>query len=107
MVARKTSKKIRELALLAYERDLSRSIDVLHREMEKWKKGQMTVWDIEQSIHVFHNKTARDLYRRYAQSDSILAVSCGIAHGDIAINDVPEEVREQVQKIAEAIIGGA
>ena len=58
---------------------------------------------LEQSIHEFHNKTARRLYRSYAQTESFLAVASGIAQGVIALNDVPEEVREQVQQIAERI----
>lgn len=103
MASRKTSKELKALAQLAYERELSRCMDALQQEMERWKSGQISVWDIEQSIHEFHKKTARDLYRRYAHTDSVLAVACGIAGGNIAINDVPEEAREEVQKIADAI----
>jgi len=103
MASRKTSKLLRELAQVAYERDLSRSIDELHRQMADWKNGQMTVWDIEQSIHEFHNKIARSLYRSYAHTDSILAVAIGIAQGVIVLADALEEVREQLQQIVEGI----
>ena len=103
MASRKTAKQLRELAQVAYERDLSRCIDELHSQMADWKNGQMTVWDIEQSIHEFHNKIARSLYRSYAQTDSILAVAIGIAQGVIVLADAPEEVREQLQQIIEGI----
>jgi hypothetical protein len=103
MASRKTSKELKALAQLAYERELSRCMDALQQEMERWKSGQISVWDIEQSIHEFHNKTARDLYRRYAHTDSVLAVACGIAGGNVTIDDVPGEAREEVQKIVAAI----
>ncbi len=99
MFSKKSQKKLNELALIAYERDLTQRIAELHGEMNAWKKGNMTVWDIEQNIHVFHNKTARNLYRNYVMSEPLFAVSFGVATGVISLLDVPEDAREQVQKI--------
>jgi len=91
---------MRELAQLAYERDLTFSIEVLQEQMKAWKAGKMTVWDIEQDIHLFHNKIARSLYKNYAMSDTIIAVSLGVAKGVISLDDVPEEERKKIQDIA-------
>ncbi len=99
MFSKKTRKLLRELALIAYEKDLTLSIDELYSDMNEWKKGNMTVWDIEKNIHVFHNKTARDLYRSYALSDPLFAVSIGVSKGVISLLEVPEDAREQVHKI--------
>lgn len=107
MASRKTSKQLAELGRLAYERELSRRIDELHRQMNEWRNGKLSVWDIEQSIHEFHNKTARELYRSYAQTDAIFAVAIGIAQGVIHIDDVPEEARDQIQQIVGGINRGA
>jgi len=103
MTSRKGSKQIRKLALLAYEKDLSRCIRVLQDQMAEWTRAEITVWDVEQSIHEFHDKIARSLYRSYAQSDPITAVAFGVAQGVITLDDVPEDVRERIQEIAKAI----
>jgi hypothetical protein len=100
MASKKVGKQMRELAQLAYERDLTRSIEDLQEQMKAWQAGKMTVWEIEQDIHIFHNKTARSLYKSYVMTDSILAVAIRVAKGVISLNDVPEEERKKIQDIA-------
>lgn len=106
MTSRKTSKQMRALVQLAYERDLSRCIDVLLAQMNDWKDGKATIWDIEQSIHEFHNKTARSLYRSYVMTDPLLAVAFGVAQGVISLQDVPEEERARIKDISVSINNG-
>ena len=103
MTSRKGSKRLRTLALLAYERDLSRCIGAVQNQITAWRGGEITVWDVEQTIHEFHDKIARGLYRSYAQTDSITAVAFGVAQGVITLEDVPEEERGRIQEIAKAI----
>lgn len=106
MASQKIDKQMKELAQLAYERDLSRCIDVLHAQMREWKEGRMTVWDIEQSIHEFHNKIARGLYRSYAMNDTFLAVAFGVAQEVLSIDDIPESEKAKIQSVAESINRG-
>lgn len=106
MAARKIDKRMKELAQLAYERDISRCIDVLHAQMNEWKDGKMTVWDIEQSIHEFHNKIARSLYRSYAMTDTYLAVAFGVAQEVLSLDDIPDSEKAKIQDVAERIDRG-
>jgi len=106
MASRKLDKRMKELAKLAYERDLSRCIEVWHMQMHEWKDGKLTVWDIEQSIHEFHNKIARSLYRNYATTDTFLAVAFGVAQGVLSLDDLPESEKARVQDVAESINRG-
>lgn len=106
MARRKIDKRMKELARLAYERDLSRCIDVLHAQMNEWKHGRMTVWDIEQSIHEYHDKIARSLYRSYAMTDTFLAVAFGVAQGVLSLDDIPNSEKAKVQDVAESINRG-
>jgi len=106
MASRKMNKRMKELAQLAYERDLSRCIDVLHAQMNEWKDGKMTVWDIEQTIHEYHDKIARSLYRSYAMTDTFLAVAFGVAQGVLSLDDIPESEKEKIQEVAESINRG-
>lgn len=106
MGSRKIDKRMREHAQLAYERDLSRCIDVLHVQMNEWKCGKMTVWDIEQSIHEYHDKIARSLYRSYVIADTFLAVAFGVAQGVLSLGDIPESEKAKIQDFAESINRG-
>ena len=75
--------------------------------MNEWKDGMMTVWDIEQSIHEFHNKIARSLYRSYAMTDTVLAVAFGVAQGVLSPDDIPEGEKAKIQHVAASINRGA
>jgi len=106
MTSRKIEKRMKELAHLAYERELSRCIDVLHAQMNEWKKGMMSVWDIEQSIHEYHDKIARSIYRSYVMTDTFLAVAFGVAQGVLTPDDLPESEKAKIQDVAERINRG-
>ena len=74
--------------------------------MNEWKDGKMTVWDIEQSIHEFHNKIARSLYRSYAMTDTYLAVAFGVAQEVLSLDDIPDSEKAKIQDVAERIDRG-
>ena len=70
----------------------------------EWKEGKVTVWDIEQSIHEYHDKIARSLYRSYAMTDTFLAVAFGVAQGVLSLDDIPESEKAKIQDVAEGIL---
>ena len=72
-ISKRDKKKLKELAGIAYEKDLSRCLDVIYGSFENWKSGEMSVWDLNQHIHEFHNEIARSLYKSYTMSDTILS----------------------------------
>jgi hypothetical protein len=106
MASRKIDKQMKELAQLAYERDLSRCIDALFNRMNDWKDGKTTVWDIDQSIHEYHDKIARSLYRSYAATDTFFAVAFGVAQGVLLLEEVPDDEKARIQDVAERINRG-
>lgn len=95
-VSKKDKRRIRELAGQAYEKDISRSLDMLNEQFVRWKAGEISVWDLNQHIHEFHDRTARDLYKMYAMTKSDIALNVGVQRGVISIEDVPESIRASI-----------
>ena len=96
-LSKRDKKKLRYLVDLAYKNDLSRCLDVVYENFKSWKSGENTVWDLEQHIHEFHNKTARDLYKSYVTNDPVFAVAFGIRQGVISLEEVPDQVKEEIK----------
>lgn len=101
MTLSKAQKKhLRQLAGIAYERDLARCLNDLKSSFDEWEAGGISVWDLNDKIHEFHNKTARELYKVYvSMADPVFAVSFGIRHGVIDAEEIQKECMPLIQPI--------
>nr|WP_320115531.1 hypothetical protein [uncultured Desulfuromonas sp.] len=67
------------------------------------EKSEINPWDLNDKIHEYHNKTARELWKSYEQmNDPAFVVSMALAKGIIKIEDVEKNCRELVGRMVEA-----
>jgi hypothetical protein len=102
-LTKKQKKHLRELTDIAYERDMSRCLEVLTDKFEAWKKKEISTWDLNQKIHEYHNEIARELYKSYTMNDPIFTVAFGVAQGVISLNEVDQTCREIISSLSDAI----
>jgi hypothetical protein len=89
---------VRELAGVAYERELAAELAKMRSEFDAWTAGKVSPFDLERTIHKFHNGIARDLYNRYAQGSTLPhAVAIAIVHGTLSMDEVPEPARQHLE----------
>ena len=89
---------LNELAGRAYESELSRAIDSVHQEIQKWKNKEISCWDVDQKIHSYHDDEARSLYKTYVMlNDPRVAVAQAIAKGILDISEVDEDCRSLLE----------
>jgi TRAP-type C4-dicarboxylate transport system substrate-binding protein len=96
-LTKKQKKHIREMAGVAYEREMSAALDTLLADFQKWKQGGMTPFDLDEKIHQYHNCTARELYKQYATGDPDMAVMFALAKGIMKIEELNEDCRSFYQ----------
>jgi len=91
---------IRELAGLAYERELAGELTKLRASFDAWIAGQMTPFDLEQIIHQFHDGVARQLYNRYSSGSTLPhAVAAAVLRGTISVAEIPEPARKHLERL--------
>lgn len=89
---------LNELAGRAYEAELSRAIDSVHQEIQKWKNMEISCWDVDKKIHSYHDNEARSLYKTYVMlGDPRVAVAQAIARGILDISEVKENCRSLLE----------
>ena len=99
-ITKNQKRHLRDLAGLAYERDLSRCLYAVKNNFDKWENNEITVWDMNDKIHEFHNTIARDLYKSYVDiQDPLLAVAFGIRQGVLEISEVNINCKPMVEDI--------
>ena len=82
----------------AHEAELSSHLETLHGQFERWKSGQITVWDLSDLIHAFHDGDSRDLYTFYVYGKNYgYQVACAIKNGHLSMKDVEESCRDHIQ----------
>lgn len=75
---------LRELAGIAYERELSRELTALEREFARWRGGTIDAHGLGDRIHQFHQGPNRRLFMIYTGSAIHVAVAAAIAKGIIS-----------------------
>jgi hypothetical protein len=96
-------RKLEELAVQAYERDLNKEIAKLADRFDEWRAGQLDPWELTDLIHKFHNGPARELYKVYNSDFRDLAVASAVARDILSQEEVPEKVWPYLQNEVEII----
>jgi hypothetical protein len=88
--------RLRELASLAYERELSRELAELEREFQRWRGREIDAFDVSESIHRFHQGPARDLFSKYASAKLEMAVAGALHEGIISKDEAGPALLEHL-----------
>lgn len=102
-MSKRTERRLRDLAALAHERALARALNDLFAEFERWRKGAMDAFDLNQSIHEFHNKTGRKIYSFYVGAEPRLAVAAAVRDGLLARDEVGDELLSELGAMTESL----
>lgn len=87
-------RRLRELAAQAYEKELGQETEALSARFAAWRAGQITIWELNEEIHRFHNSTTSGLFKLYEQrtiSEGMI-VARAVARGLLQKEDIPPEV---------------
>ena len=94
--AKPIRKKLRDLAGLAHERELSRAIGTLDSYFTQWRRQEIDCFELNDQIHRFHQKTSRELWKTYSSMEDDYLVRRAVDLGFLSKEDVPEKVAEAI-----------
>jgi hypothetical protein len=87
-------RRLRELAGMAYGRDLSQELTDLEAQFGRWRAGEIDPHELCDRIHVFHDGPSRRLFLLYNRGDPDMAVASAIARGIVSASEAGSEVVE-------------
>ncbi len=93
---------IRELAGLAWERELRTAITVLGQSIRQMEAGDLNPFQVSEIIHKHHNGVARELYSKYSHSFTWYAVCRAHMDGiltDRDIEGISDRMRSEMNRI--------
>lgn len=92
-------RKLRELAGVAYTRELTAELSKLEKNFAQWRSGEIDPFELSDRIHRFHDGVSRELFIRYRDLPPGLAVARGIAFHLLQESEVPSEILGDLQSI--------
>ena len=102
-MSKRTERKLRDLVALAHERALARALEDLFAQFELWHKGAVNAFDLNQSIHEFHNKTGRSIYSLYVGAEPRLVVAAAVRDGILARDELGDELLSELSAMIESL----
>ena len=94
---------LRELAGLAYKRELASELGELEAHFKAWREGQIGPFALNDRIHEFHNGASRDLWKTYVNLHAEMVVPMAVARGVIQESEVPRDLLESMRLIIDSL----
>lgn len=87
-------KKLRQMAGIAYERELTTASEALLQEFQRWENKEIDVFELNDRIYEFHHGISRELYNRYSGNEMAIAfgVASALHRGILSREEVGEDV---------------
>ena len=90
--SKKQRRELRELQGLAWERELEEALRSLRKDFEHWDGGEITVFELTDRIHKFHNGRSRELFNMYSGSLENWWIGQTIARGVIDESELSHDL---------------
>jgi hypothetical protein len=85
-------REVRRLAGSAYKRELSAAAAALEEKFNRWRRGELDVFALNEQIHKYHDGVSRDLYQRYVLGEPQWAVADAVRRGILQEQEVVPEI---------------
>ena len=79
----------------AHELALRNALEELNTHFNRWRRGEIDSFELQDLIHKFHDGQSREIYNRFSDrrtSQLPIATAYAVANGLIDEKDVPPEV---------------
>ena len=96
-----TKRKLRELAGMAYRRELGHELAKLEMDFSRWRGGEIDPFERSDRIHHFHDGVSRDLYVAYRDLSPSHAVARAIALQVLDRTEVPAEILGELESMVQ------
>ena len=93
---------MRKLFGKLYELELIEETSKLGKDFEDWNKGKISVWDINEKIHKFHNGPSRQLFVKYSSNHApvmALFICEAIINGKIKTEELPADLSARIKSL--------
>ena len=93
---------LRELFGKLYELELIEETSKLAKDFGDWKIGKISVWELNEKIHKFHNGHSQKLFVKYSSNHApvmALFICEAIINGKTKIEELPADLSAKIKSL--------
>ena len=92
---------VREWARIAHDRDLRKALNDLRRQFDRWDRGEIDSFELNELVHRFHQDTSREIWKRYAATHLEPVIASVVAAGVLRKEELPSELVRHISGLLE------
>ena len=92
---------VREWANVAHDRDLRKALNELRSQFDRWDRGEITSFELNDLVHRYHQDTSREIWKRYATNHLEPAVASAVVAGGLRKEELPPELVKHIASLIE------
>ena len=100
-VPKRIKRLVREWAGIAHDRDLRNALRDLRMQFDRWDRGEIDSFELNELVHRFHQDTSREIWKRYATTHLEPAVASAVAAGVLRKEELPSELLQHIDGLIE------
>ena len=100
-IPKRIKRMIREWSGVAHERDLRDALKELRAQFDRWERGEIDSFELNEIVHKHHDGASREIWKRYATSHLSPAVASAIAAGVLRTDELPSELVQHLTGLIE------
>jgi hypothetical protein len=95
---------LRKLLAEAHRRELTQALERLYGEFRRWESGDIDSFELDETIHHYHQNDARIIWSRYNGGLPLLMVLAGtVQSGLMTLEELPAGFRQKVAKTLQVL----
>ena len=100
-VPKRIKRLVREWAAIAHDRDLRKALGELRVQFDRWERGDIDSFELNDLVHRFHQDTSREIWKRYATTHLEPAVASAVVAGVLRKDELPAELIQHIAGLIE------
>ena len=100
-IPKRIKRQVREWAGIAHDRDLRKALGELLTQFQRWDRGEIDSFELNERVHRFHQDTSREIWKRYATTHLEPAVASAVAAGVLRKEELPSELLNHLARSIE------
>jgi len=92
---------VREWAGIAHDRALRHALSELRVHFDRWDRGEIDSFELNDLVHRFHQETSREIWKRYATTRPEPVVASAVAAGVLRKEELPKELVQHIGDLIE------
>jgi hypothetical protein len=91
-LSKNQKRKLRELAIQAYENELKAELESLFKKFKEWENNKISSGELSHLIHEYDRGPSKNMFSYYNNIDPWVVVARAVAYNLLSEDEIPQDI---------------